>query len=64
MASHQAGERPESDYVEWVCEAYVDDEVVRCRWGGGVVPREFGGGSFLLVLELGMCWVEHWESGV
>ena len=43
VASHQAGERPESDYVEWVCEAYADDEVVRCRWGGGVVPREFGG---------------------
>ena len=28
----------------------------------GVLSR--GGGSLLLVLGLGMCWVEHWESSV
>ena len=28
----------------------------------GVLSR--GGGSLLLVLELGMCCVGHWESGV
>ena len=69
-ASRRAGERPESDYSEWVCETYADDAVRRCRAGVGVVPAVGGEGEGILGvlsergrldLGLGMCWVGLWR---
>ena len=70
MASYRAGERPESDYFEWACEAYADDAVGGCRAGGWGRSSRGGEGEGILGvfseggrldLGLGMCWVRLWR---